>query len=342
MKQSFKHMNFPWKALVLSGLISVSLASCDSWINDDEGDCDVSYRIGFRYTKNVLNADAFGSQVTDVHLSVYDKAGNMVLHKQQSRGLTTENDFFMDLDLKPGTYDMIAWCEGKSVIEDAVSFSLQGQSYGDPMSASGAVLPLESSDGISISDKDINRLYYGIRRNVEVPDTFGTVALDPIYLTKDTNHITVTLQNADGGEIDPENIEFSLEGQNSRLDWENALAGDTRFAYHPWSVKSIKASRAEAGDGVMAELTTGSILADVEQRLTVKRKDTGETIFRIPMVEYLLLVRSNYEQMTSDQDYLDRFDDFSMVFFMQEGYRWMSTHILINNWRVVPPQNEEL
>lgn len=342
MKQSLTNIHLSWKALALSCVISASLASCDSWINDDEGDCRVQYRIGFRYTKNVLNTDAFGPQVTDVHLSVYDKSGRMVFHKQQKRTPTTENDFYIDLDLQPGTYDMIAWCGGESPVEDAVSFSLQGQDQGDTMKVSAASLPLESYDGVTVSDRDINRLYYGIKQNVEVPDTFGTVTLDPIYLTKDTNHITVALQSADSGDIDPDNIEFSLEGANAELGWDNIPIQGTMFSYRPWSTKKISATRAETGDGVIAEISTGRIMADIEQSLTVKRKDTGEIIFRIPMVKYLLLVRSNYEQMTSDQDYLDRFDDFSMVFFMQEGYKWISSHILINNWRIVPPQSEEL
>ena len=31
-----------------------------------------------------------------------------------------------------------------------------------------------------------------------------------------------------------------------------------------------------------------------------------------------------------------------MVFFMANGYTWIKSRILINGWRVVPPQTEEV
>lgn len=325
----------------------VGMSSCDSMIYNDQGDCSVHYRVSLRYTKNILDADAFGPQVTEVNLALYDRQGNMVLHKKEQRTPTPENNYYMDVDVLPGTYDIVAWCEGKSVMPNAVSFTLTGQDDGSILRQSGAVLPLQDGDDGKYSDKDLNRLYHGIKRDVEFIDSYGVVNIDPVYLTKDTNHISITLQNVDGSEIKPENISFELEGENSQLDWDNALVGDTKFLYMPWSKSSIsmttgtetKADGNGIPNGVKAEITTGRIMADLEQTLTVKRIDTGDIIFRIPLVEYLLLVRSEYDKATSNQDYLDRFDDFTMVFFLQEGYTWIKTRILINGWRVVPPQH---
>lgn len=326
-------------------MAAMAMSSCDSMIYNDQGDCSVHYRVSLRYTKNILDADAFGPQVTEVNLALYDKQGNMVLHKKEQRTPTTENNYYMEVDVLPGTYDIVAWCEGTSVIGDAVSFNITGQDNGSILRQSGAVLPLQEGENGKCSDKDINRLYHGIKRDVEFIDSYGVVNIDPVYLTKDTNHITISLQNVDGSEIDPDNISFELEGANSELNWENALVGDTKFTYLPWSLTSTTISTETKADGdvipsgVKAEITTGRIMANLEQTLTVKRNDTGDTIFKIPLVQYLLLVRSEYEKATSDQDYLDRYDDFTMVFFMQEGYTWIKTRILINGWRVVPPQS---
>lgn len=329
---------------VAISITAMVMSSCDSMIYDDEGDCSVHYRVSLRYVKNMLDADAFGSQVTEVNLALYDKQGNMVLHKKEQRTPTTDNNYYIEVDVKPGTYDIIAWCEGKSVINDAVSFSLAGQDYGS-LQESGATLPLQDGPEGKYSGKDINRLYHGIERDVEFIDSYGVVNIDPVYLTKDTNHITISLLNVDGSEIDPNIISFELEGANSEIDWNNSLVGDTKFTYVPWSLVPTHAvtgteTKAEpVTNGVKAEITTGRIMADIEQILTVKRTDTDETIFRIPLVEYLMLVRNEYQQATSNQDYLDRYDDFTMVFFLQEGYTWMKTRILINGWRRVPPQN---
>lgn len=329
-------------------MASVAMSSCDSMIYNDQGDCSVHYRVSLRYTKNILDADAFGPQVTEVNLALYDKQGNMVLYKKEPRVATTENTYYIEVDVAPGVYDMLAWCEGNSVIDDAVSFTLSGQDVGSVMQQSGASLPLKDGENCKYSDSDINRLYHGISRDVEFAETYGIVDIAPVYLTKDTNHITVSLQNVDGSEIDPANLSFELEASNSELNWNNTLVGDMEFIYKPWSLVSTSISTETEGEtktdsgipnGVRAEITTGRIMADREQYLTVRRNDTGDTVFKIPLVEYLLLVRSEYEQATSNQDYLDRYDDFTMVFFMQEGYTWVKTRILINGWRVVPPQS---
>lgn len=333
--------------------IAVALAGCDSLVYDGEGDCSVHYRLSFRYSKNILDADAFASQVTDVTVAVYDKQGNMVCHKTESRELTTANNFYIDVDILPGTYDIIAWCEGRSIVEDAISFNIQGQNPGDAITASGATLPVGGTAALPVVNNDINRLYYGILTDVEFPDTYGTVDIESIPLIKDTNHITVMLQNMEGMPLDPEAVTFELEGANSALDWQNALTGNKRFNYNPWSVRSTTAAISMAGvgsrvdtdnvpSGIQAEFTTGRIMADRPQQMTIRQRGSGETILTFPLVEYLLLVRGYYEQAVSDQDYLDRYDDFTIVFFIDEGYAWLSSRIYINGWRVVLQQNEHI
>lgn len=336
----------------LSGILAMlltlgaALTSCDSAIYDDQGDCTVHYRVKFRYSKNVLDADAFGSQVTDVNLYLYDKQGNLVCHKSQARALTSDNDYYIEVDVLPGNYDMIAWCEGKSVIKDAESFGISEDA--ELMTSLGAKLPLKGNGGDGLySNSDINRFYHGMLENVNFPDSYGVVDIAPIELTKDTNHILVQLQNVGNEPLDESIISVELEGENSSLDYKNELVGSTVFKYEPWSYTGTSLSYGSENEsraslvqnGFQAELTTGRIMADKEQKLTVRRADTDEIIFSIPLVEYLLLVRGEYEKATSNQDYLDRCDDYTLVFFIQDGYTWMKTKVLINGWRRVPPQN---
>lgn len=54
----------------------------------------------------------------------------------------------------------------------------------------------------------------------------------------------------------------------------------------------------------------------------------------IPLVDYALLVKGKDAQL-SDQDYLDYRDDYSMVLFLDPDYRWISTEIYINSWKIV-------
>jgi hypothetical protein len=36
-----------------------------------------------------------------------------------------------------------------------------------------------------------------------------------------------------------------------------------------------------------------------------------------------------------DQEYLDRQDEYNMTFFLDDDMQWVSSHILINSWKVV-------
>lgn len=345
-----------YKTVLLPAVAAMAMgvASCNSMIYDDQGDCSVHYKLSFRFTKNILDADAFGSQVTNVNVAIYDGEGKMVYKKSENRTVTTENNYQMDIDIVPGRYDIVAWCEGTSVIPDASSFVLDGQSIGDLITGSGAHLDLLGIEDDYYYNRDLNPLYHGTLTNVDFPDSYGIIEIDPIYLTKDTNHIVIQLQNMNGEPIDPDQLIFSLEASNNELDWQNNPVGDTKFCYNPWSVKSTFSTSADPApsrssiadgiipNGVQAEFTTGRIIAGREQTLTVRVKDNVDPILSIPLIETLLLVRSNYQTAISNQDYLDRVDDYTLVFFIDEAYVWDKSRIFINNWRVVPPQDEKL
>ena len=47
-------------------------------------------------------------------------------------------------------------------------------------------------------------------------------------------------------------------------------------------------------------------------------------------------------KIDGDQNYLDCYDDFTMMFFIGEGMTWVKTRIYINGWRVVPPQDVDM
>lgn len=42
-----------------------------------------------------------------------------------------------------------------------------------------------------------------------------------------------------------------------------------------------------------------------------------------------------YEQPMSDQEYLDRQDEYNMTFFLDPDDRWIDQYIYINSWHLV-------
>ena len=54
----------------------------------------------------------------------------------------------------------------------------------------------------------------------------------------------------------------------------------------------------------------------------------------------MLLVKGHHNRAMSDQEYLDRQDEYNLVFFLDEGDRWINTTIYINSWQVVLQDTE--
>lgn len=69
--------------------------------------------------------------------------------------------------------------------------------------------------------------------------------------------------------------------------------------------------------------------------LTVRHSGTKKVIFSIPVNDYALLVKGYNNKAMSDQEYLDRQDEYNMTFFLDERGKWLSSVIIINNWRIV-------
>lgn len=341
------------RTCILISLVALGAISCDSAIYDSEGDCSVHYRVGFRYTKNGLGADAFGPLVTRVHLYVSDGQGRIVAQRSIDRQPAEDNSFFIELDVQPGRYDLLAWCEGGSPVPGAASFVIGGGKAPAVISDLGAVLPLQDDASGPYCDRDIVRLYHGMETGVDFPDTYGTVDIGPVYLTHDTKRLSVLLQNMDGSPIGSDEFTFAVEAANNEMDYRNELVSDTRFCYRPWSVDLTSASfdlnddgewrahslvRTEA-NGLLAEFTTGRLVAGRTPFLVV-RNSMDEDVIRVNLIKYLLLVKGRYDGDNSDQNYLDCLDNCTMMFFIENG-TWAKAKVYINGWRIVPPQDVE-
>lgn len=68
--------------------------------------------------------------------------------------------------------------------------------------------------------------------------------------------------------------------------------------------------------------------------LTVYSPDGGISA-RIPLVDYALLTKGNYDTPMENQEFLDREDTYTLTFFLDKNHKWAGTFIYINSWRVV-------
>ena len=70
--------------------------------------------------------------------------------------------------------------------------------------------------------------------------------------------------------------------------------------------------------------------------------DEGERIVHLPFIDYCILVKGKHREEMSNQEYLDRLDEYSLTFFIDKDKNWYTAAgININSWHVVPPQEED-
>ena len=331
---------------------SMTLASCHNAIYDEEGDCEVRYHLRFRYDMNMKFADAFPHEVKSVHLYVFSNEGKLVWQTTDSGDHLAQEGYEIILPLEAGDYSLMAWCG----LDNGESFTVPEISNGETPELLHCRLNRTShpEDG-AVSTDDLHHLFHGTLEVSlpENPDGGDYTYIMP--LMKDTNVFRIVLQHLSGEDIDADDFSFKIEDNNGWLNHDNSMRQDEKITYHAWSKYSGSAGvdLPENGDGsraitdvkvAVAELTVSRLMQrdwtkDAKPVLVIRKTHpkAGEDnlVARIPIIDYALLVKGNYNREMSDQEYLDRQDEYNMTFFLDENNRWLATTIIINSWRVV-------
>lgn len=335
------------------------MASCDSVIYEPEGDCEPVHRILFKYDHNLKFADAFPAEVPSVNLYLFDETGKLVRTVSEVVPTQQAKDFAIELrDVPPGKYDILAWCG----VKDSEHFTVNHTGELNPKFVHHTCriereIDLEDNHHIR---KDIGRLYHGTLKGVDMTQDEGT-HVHTVELMKNTNVVRVVLQHMSGSPIDKDDFEFSITEQNGLMAANNQILPDKQITYHPWmqrsgtaSINSTKAGDEEGTNGnagsvsaVVTEFTMGRLMAGSQAVLTVKSTKDQHTVLSVPVTDYALLVKGHYyepgsHREMSDQEYLDRQDEYPMTFFLDDKNEWINTVIYINSWRIVLNDNDNM
>ena len=320
----------------IASLTLLLMSSC-SMMHDDTSYCKRELRVRFSYDMNMKFADAFDNSVSSVTLYAYDSSGHLAMQKTEPAADIKARGGYMTLDrLAPASYTLIAWAEGEKRRPDSYT-------YGTPTSESQSAQVLHCRirrDSRSI-DHDLTPLYHGMTANADLNmDGYGVKTVT-VPLTKDTNIIRVVLQNASGKRLDSDSFAFYVDDDNSWLAYDNSPLPDDSITYRPWSQydgtvgNTGESAATSAVSAVVAETTVNRLFASKHPRLRVVNTASGSTVFSIPLIDYALLVKGNYHRSMSDQEYLDRQDEYNFVFFVDDNLNWLSASIIVNSWRVV-------
>lgn len=319
-------------ALAVLLTATLSFSSCDR-LHEDLQPCPQGVRLRFVYDYNMEFANAFPSQVDCLTLLIYDKEGRYVDSRTAFRPETADENWRMVIDMPAGQYRFLAY--GGMACDDA-SFSF----VTDPAQTAFADLrvQLDQASLTSPVSKPLHHLYYG-DLEFEVPQAGnGTdYAEATVYMMKDTNDIRVLLANLNNTPIDEADFDFSLITDNTLLNSNNNIVPTTETTYCPWSRGNLGAGVLPTGEEATfayAELSTSRLVRGNPTTLLITRKKDGKEVVRMPLINLLLLMKSDRYPDMDAQEFLDRESRWNVTFLIAGDDVWMRATIVVNDWIV--------
>ena len=327
-----------WGLMLATLFFALSTSSCkEGFIYEGEGDCGTYYNIAFKYDYNMKFADAFANEVNSVSLFVFDSNDTLVKNivVNDSEKVQTSG-FSIPLELESGKYELVAWAG----LMNEESFDLLATVEEGKTKREELQVALKNNDGVV--ENDLLPLYYGAM-TLDYTSEPGTYT-ETMSLVKDTNVVRIVLQQMSDGVV-ADKFRYEITADNGMLDWNNEVLANQMLTYKPWSVTSgvadvnpdygTNATRADQVSVVVAEFTTSRLIDGQSPILTIYNIEENERVLSIPVADYALLVKGNYNAQMSNQEYLDRQDEYNMTFFLDEDGDWLSASIIVNSWRVV-------
>lgn len=313
------------KGLLVAGMALVMTASCDT-ITEELPPCGNYVR--FTYTRNMKFADAFPVEVKSVDLFVFDEADRFVTCLSRISPFAAGGQ--MELSLPPGRYRLIAWA---GLSDNSYLFRKElepGVSTPEDLTVCMKREHPEGEEGGAVMNRELDALYHA-ETTVEISEAQSrTTVMD---LTKNTNKLRLVVQADSATPLEAADLDFRVTGANGFLNYDNSLLPDEQIVYLPYfrSEATLDGRANEGGlKAVIAELNTLRLMENEPMRLLVTRKD-GQKVVDVDLVEYLLLTKMEGHQMPA-QEYLDRQDEYAMIFLLNGDY--MVVQIKINDWVV--------
>ncbi|MBD5369791.1 MAG: FimB/Mfa2 family fimbrial subunit [Bacteroides sp.] len=317
-------------AMTLTGMSS--LTSCNA-IYEDLDPCVSGARLRFVYDYNMEFANAFHTQVDCLTLHVYDADGHFLRTLTADRSLTSDEGWRMDIDLPPGRYRMVAW--GGMQCGDA-SFGFLSAPESTAMTDLKVGLRTEAT--ASGEGAKLHHLYYGsVEMTIPPAGTVNSYTEATVYMKKDTNDIRILLGNESGLPTDEADFTFSITADNTVLGYDNEPLQAGAHTWLPFSKGNKPAGILPNGHEAtlaFAEISTSRLMDGHGVTLRITRNSDGYDAVKIPLVNLLLLLKSDRFSQMDSQEFLDRQSLWNITFMLTDEGKWSETSIIINDWIV--------
>lgn len=171
-------------------------------------------------------------------------------------------------------------------------------------------------------------------------------------MMKDTNNLRIVLQDMNGDPVDYKDFNFEVIADNILMNWKNDVVPTQFFSYKQWAQgqvlpglypdgSEVKSAYAEFSFGRLIYNELGSNDPDNYPRLRISRRSDDSDVVNIPLINYLLMLKSDSFSKMVPQEFLDRESRWNMIFFLDRHWKWVYVQIIVNDW-VVRINNPEL
>ena len=363
----------------------LGLSSCGS-VFDDEQDCVHGIALRFVYDYHMEpGANSFAANVDCINVFVFDENGNYLTQFKETSDALRNDSYRMNLPLENGKYQLMVY--GGTACERS-RFSLTPDWTSTPAAKKDDILVTLPRNAQGESDVQLHNigertggLFYGtLEVELTDKDYNTTYREETVYLMNDVNNIQIFLQELEAPyQVDYADYDFKIIDDNFVLDANNrpleVATADYQPIYKPYAaenrkigaVSNLNSNGAKLEEDstrhvqvACAEFSTSRLLIEhlptarlvVTSRTEKDNASIPATIIDIPLIEYLLLIRSisdswmmkyqgtpfeakpgNAKESDYEQEFLDRQSRWSMMFFLRSGV-WLKTCISVNAWIV--------
>ena len=326
MLQLERFINQMVSAVLFTALTLLIPTSCD--IYESLPPCPRGVKVQFVYDYNMEFADAFRSQVDCLTLLVYDNNERLVTIVNEEGEPLKKMGYNIPIDLEHGKYHLVAF--GGLTCEKRSFEPLSHLEVGSSLSELKVALKQTNATSANL----LHPFFHAAADVIVDGEMYKDVTL---HFVKNTNNIRILLQQTNGTFVDANDFDFCIQDDNSLFDADNQLIPNGGITYLPWSKGNATADKTKENTDIhaaYAEFSTSRLSADINNRLQVKLKKDGSTIIDLPLNDILLMLKSDQYGQMKAQEFLDRENNWSLVFFLSDGGLWITTHIIVNGWTV--------
>lgn len=320
-----------------------SLFLFSSCIRDDDPiDCDVNdcnandINLLFRYTYNTKESDAFGYEAGVVRVWVFD-SDSVFVAEYTDAGEHVVSGFTMRIPSLPlGDYTFVAWAKAMDMDDEYANYKHTEMTRG-VSTLTDLTARLQRGES-NCCETRLNGTLSGTV-SAHVNQGSQTVEMD---MVKCTNIMRIILMPyRPGQQLDVDDYEFSIAGKSAWLNYDASLYREDPVIYMPYYRENLRGEQTRSlglgaseviDNAAVAEINMSRLFLDIAPRFVIKNKVTGDVLMNINLTWFLSLQAiGERKEGWSDQEYLDRQDNYSITFFV-DGDTLMKSHIVVNGW----------